>query len=127
MQVFPKENVRSALKTIFDNNVMRFCKGSLGAVNGFIPNANPEKAGHVDSVTIQSEEVWTGVTYALAATMLQEVCILLCLYVQHIAFHSPAMPFIFGLSFKILLYREWWRKHFKQLADCTSLYRISLV
>lgn len=65
--------MRSALKTIYDNNVMSFCKGSLGAVNGFIPNANPEKPGHVDSITIQSEEVWTGVTYALAATMLQEV------------------------------------------------------
>lgn len=73
-QVFPKENVRTALKTIYENNVMGFCKGNLGAVNGFIPNANPDKPGHVDSVTIQSEEVWTGVTYALAATMLQEVC-----------------------------------------------------
>lgn len=51
---------------------MKFCKGNLGAVNGFVLNANPEKPGHVDFTTIQSEEVWTGVTYALAATMLDE-------------------------------------------------------
>lgn len=48
--------------------------GNLGAVNGFILNSNPEKPGHVDYTTIQSEEVWTGVTYALASTMLYEVC-----------------------------------------------------
>lgn len=75
IKIFPKENVRTALKTIYDNNVMRFCKGNLGAVNGFVLNSNPEKAGHVDNTTIQSEEIWTGVTYALAATMLEEVCI----------------------------------------------------
>lgn len=57
---------------------MKFCEGSLGAVNGYIPSQNPEKPGQVDSITIQSEEVWTGVTYALAATMLQEVYIHNC-------------------------------------------------
>lgn len=72
-QVFPKENVRAALKTIYDNNVMKFCKGNLGAVNGYIMSSNPEKNGRVDYTTIQSEEVWTGVTYALAATMYEEV------------------------------------------------------
>lgn len=45
----------------------------MGAVNGFVLNSNPDKPGHPDNTTIQSEEVWTGVTYALAATMLQEV------------------------------------------------------
>lgn len=45
----------------------------MGAVNGFVLNSNPDKVGHPDSTTIQSEEVWTGVTYGLAATMLQEV------------------------------------------------------
>lgn len=52
---------------------MSFCNGTMGAVNGWVPNANPDKPGHVDAVTVQSEEVWTGVTFALAATMLQEV------------------------------------------------------
>lgn len=52
---------------------MGFHNGEIGAANGFIVNANnPEKAGHVDTSIIQSEEVWTGVTYALASTMIQE-------------------------------------------------------
>uniref|UniRef100_A0A336KNI8 CSON012927 protein n=1 Tax=Culicoides sonorensis TaxID=179676 RepID=A0A336KNI8_CULSO len=71
--VFPKENVRSALKTIFENNVKNFCNGELGAVNGFIPNTqNPEKPGKVDCISMQSEEVWTGVVYGLASTMIHE-------------------------------------------------------
>uniref|UniRef100_A0AAR5P5S8 Glycosyl-hydrolase family 116 catalytic region domain-containing protein n=2 Tax=Dendroctonus ponderosae TaxID=77166 RepID=A0AAR5P5S8_DENPD len=37
----------------------------MGAVNGFLN-------GQADKMTIQSQEVWTGVTYALAATMIQE-------------------------------------------------------
>ena len=74
MQIYPKENVRSALKRIYQNNVMGFHNGKIGAANGFIANASdPEKPGHVDSSIIQSEEVWTGVTFALAATMIQEV------------------------------------------------------
>lgn len=52
---------------------MGFCQGKMGAVNGFVLNANPEKPGHPDPVTIQSEEIWTGVTFALAATMIHEV------------------------------------------------------
>jgi non-lysosomal glucosylceramidase len=70
-EIFPKENVRIAAKTIFDNNVMKFCNGTLGAVNGYIPNAQPEKEGKPDP-SMQGSEVWTGVTYALAATMLYE-------------------------------------------------------
>ena len=52
---------------------MGFCKGELGAVNGFVLNSNPDKPGYPDPVTIQSAEVWTGVTYALAALMIDEV------------------------------------------------------
>lgn len=77
-EVYPKKNVRTTLKSIYQNNVMGFCGGQLGAVNGFIVNSksnngsDAEKTGHVDTSSIQSEEVWTGVTYALAATMIQE-------------------------------------------------------
>ena len=46
---------------------MCFKNGEMGAVNGM--NLN----GTVDYYTMQSEEVWTGVTYALAATMIFEV------------------------------------------------------
>jgi non-lysosomal glucosylceramidase len=64
-EVFPQDRVKTALKTIYENNVQSFCNGRMGAVNGFIDGA-------ADKFTIQSEEVWTGVTYALAASMIQE-------------------------------------------------------
>ncbi|XP_053672231.1 non-lysosomal glucosylceramidase isoform X1 [Anopheles nili] len=70
--VFPKENVRLAMRTIYENNVMRFCGGQLGAVNGYVPSGQPNKDGRPDTSTIQGEEVWTGVTYALASTMIHE-------------------------------------------------------
>ncbi|KAF4532276.1 hypothetical protein B566_EDAN007248 [Ephemera danica] len=40
--------------------------GTMGAVNGMLPD------GRVDLYTIQSEEVWVGTVYALAALMLHE-------------------------------------------------------
>lgn len=51
---------------------MSFCNGELGAVNGFIPNATGDKPGKVDCISMQSEEVWTGVVYGLASTMIHE-------------------------------------------------------
>ncbi|XP_050498421.1 non-lysosomal glucosylceramidase [Diabrotica virgifera virgifera] len=63
--VYPKDNVKTALKTIYKNNVQLFCDGNMGAVNGTID-------GKVDGSSVQSVEVWTGVTYALAATMILE-------------------------------------------------------
>lgn len=56
----------SALMTIYDWNVQRFVGGTMGAVNGMRPN------GQVDRTSLQSQEVWTGTTYAVAAAMLQE-------------------------------------------------------
>ncbi|XP_012264048.2 non-lysosomal glucosylceramidase [Athalia rosae] len=64
--VFPEDRVKTTLKTIYDNNVMKYKNGMQGAVNGFKPN------GGIDTVTIQSEEMWTGVTYGLAALMIHE-------------------------------------------------------
>uniref|UniRef100_A0A1B0AJL2 Non-lysosomal glucosylceramidase n=1 Tax=Glossina pallidipes TaxID=7398 RepID=A0A1B0AJL2_GLOPL len=72
-EIYPKENVRSALKCIYQNNVLSFHEGNIGAANGFITNhSDPTKPGHVDTSSIQAEEVWTGVTYALASCMIQE-------------------------------------------------------
>jgi len=71
-EIFPKENVRSALKTIYDNNVMKFCGGEMGAVNGFTPGEGDQDNGHADIANMQSEEVWTGVTYGLASCMIHE-------------------------------------------------------
>lgn len=59
--------MESALRTIFDMNVMRFGDGKLGAVNGMT------QSGQLEIVSMQSEEIWTGVTYGLTSTMLMEV------------------------------------------------------
>ncbi|KAF5300882.1 hypothetical protein FQR65_LT09044 [Abscondita terminalis] len=65
-EVFPKSNVMEVLKTIFANNVMSYKNGTSGAINGYVYEEGD------DISCIQSEEVWTGVTYALAACMLEE-------------------------------------------------------
>lgn len=39
----------------------------MGAVNGMQPHGVP------DRTSVQSDEVWVGVVYGLAATMIQEV------------------------------------------------------
>jgi non-lysosomal glucosylceramidase len=66
-EIFPKENVRKSLKTIFDNNVMKFCEGKMGAVNGFSPEFNG-----ADTTIMQAEEIWTGVVFGLASCMIYE-------------------------------------------------------
>jgi non-lysosomal glucosylceramidase len=58
--------VRSALSVIFHNNVLHFEGGNLGAVNGMRIDGQP------DTTSMQSQEAWTGTTYALAAAMLHE-------------------------------------------------------
>uniref|UniRef100_A0A6A7G381 Non-lysosomal glucosylceramidase-like n=2 Tax=Hirondellea gigas TaxID=1518452 RepID=A0A6A7G381_9CRUS len=65
-QVFGDSRVTTALKSIYENNVLKFCDGRMGAVNGILPS------GVVDRCTIQSEEMWTGVSYAVAATMIRQ-------------------------------------------------------
>jgi non-lysosomal glucosylceramidase len=57
---------RSALCTVYDWNVQRYHGGRMGAVNGMRPS------GQVDRTSLQSQEVWSGTTYALAASMIQE-------------------------------------------------------
>ncbi|XP_064607909.1 non-lysosomal glucosylceramidase-like [Liolophura sinensis] len=65
-QVFPSEFIHSALKVIYETNVMSFANGKMGAINGMRPN------GKKDLSSVQSDEFWVGTTYALAATMIQE-------------------------------------------------------
>jgi non-lysosomal glucosylceramidase len=63
--VVPLPIAATCLNTIYQSNVVTFGGGQwLGAVNGMRPN------GHVDESCLQSREVWTGTTYALAATMI---------------------------------------------------------
>ncbi|KAJ7942511.1 Non-lysosomal glucosylceramidase [Quillaja saponaria] len=62
--LFDDFKVRSALQKIYDFNVMKVRGGRMGAVNGMHPN------GKVDETCMQSREIWTGVTYGVAATMI---------------------------------------------------------
>ncbi|KAL6611340.1 hypothetical protein ACP70R_039268 [Stipagrostis hirtigluma subsp. patula] len=62
--LFDQDRIKCTLQKIFDYNVMRVKGGRMGAVNGMHPN------GKVDETCMQSREIWTGVTYGLAATML---------------------------------------------------------
>lgn len=57
---------------------MSFAGGQMGAVNGMRPDGVP------DHSSIQSDEVWIGVVYGLAATMIHEV--------------SLCVGFVFSLS-----------------------------
>ena len=66
-EVFPKQNVRKALRTIFEKNVLGFCGGKMGAVNGFL-----WEEGREDSSLMQAEEIWVGVVYGLAGLMIYE-------------------------------------------------------
>jgi len=61
-----RDHGRSALGTIFSHNIKGFMGGMLGAVNGMRPD------GRVDRTNLQSQEVWTGTTFMLAAAMLIE-------------------------------------------------------
>lgn len=75
-QAFPQEKIHSALRSVFDLNVMKFAGGQMGAVNGMRPEGVP------DHSSVQSDEVWIGVVYGLAATMIHEAS-------QHIRYLYP--------------------------------------
>ncbi|KAM3964246.1 LOW QUALITY PROTEIN: non-lysosomal glucosylceramidase-like [Aphomia sociella] len=67
-EIFPEANVKKTLRTIYENNVLKFKEGRMGAVNGYVTGAR----GHIDTTALQSEEMWVGVTYGLAALMIYE-------------------------------------------------------
>ncbi|KAM1689807.1 hypothetical protein TB2_031070 [Malus domestica] len=62
--LFDDFKVESSLQKIYDFNVMKVKGGKMGAVNGMHPN------GKVDESCMQSREIWTGVTYGVAALMI---------------------------------------------------------
>lgn len=77
IQVFPRSNILSAMKSIFEHNVLPFDGGRMGAINGMRPD------GYKDVSSCQSDEFWVGVTYALAADMIQEVvCCYCCFFLR---------------------------------------------
>jgi non-lysosomal glucosylceramidase len=65
-ELVPAAQSKSALKKVFDYNVMKFHGGEAGAINGIgsdgaLLHDNP-----------QLEEVWTGSTFSVASTMIAE-------------------------------------------------------
>ncbi|KAF5962009.1 hypothetical protein HYC85_003218 [Camellia sinensis] len=62
--LFNDYKIQSTLHKIYDFNVMKIRGGRMGAVNGMHSN------GKVDETCMQSREIWTGVTYSVAATMI---------------------------------------------------------
>jgi len=64
--IVPREMRSKALTAIYDNNVMKFAKGEMGAVNGMTAD------GALITTNEQVQEVWTGTTLGLAGFMLGE-------------------------------------------------------
>lgn len=64
--LFDDFKARSALQKVFLFNVMSMNGGKMGAVNGMNPD------GSIDESCMQSREIWTGTTYAVAAAMIYE-------------------------------------------------------
>ncbi|GAB4849167.1 hypothetical protein Ancab_003977 [Ancistrocladus abbreviatus] len=64
--IVDEEKAKIALQTVFNFNVLKVKDGRRGAINGMLPD------GTIDMSSMQSSEVWCGVTYAVAATMIQE-------------------------------------------------------
>eukprot|EP01018_Ginkgo_biloba_P010209 Gb_33013 [translate_table: standard] len=60
------DKAQSALEKVYHFNVLKLNNGKLGAVNGMKPD------GKIDMSALQSREIWTGVTYAVAAAMIHE-------------------------------------------------------
>lgn len=64
----------------------------MGAVNGMQPHGVPDRS------SVQSDEVWVGVVYGLAATMIQEVIYSLshlftiCIVVQKTSSDTKFIP-----------------------------------
>lgn len=64
--IVDEEKANSSLKKVYEYNVMKYKDGKRGAINGMKPD------GTVDNSLMQASEVWPGVTYAVAAAMIQQ-------------------------------------------------------
>ena len=66
MPIVDKDKAKSVLEKVHNFNVLKVKDGRRGAVNGMLPS------GEVDMSSMQSREIWSGVTYAVAAAMIHE-------------------------------------------------------
>ncbi|KAG8368893.1 hypothetical protein BUALT_Bualt15G0093900 [Buddleja alternifolia] len=66
LPIVDDEKAQKAFEKVYSFNVLKCKNGRMGAANGMLPNGEP------DMCTMQSREIWTGVTYAVAAGMIHE-------------------------------------------------------
>ncbi|XVE48524.1 hypothetical protein DITRI_Ditri01bG0008700 [Diplodiscus trichospermus] len=85
MPIVDEDKARSTLEKVYNYNVLKVKDGKRGAVNGMLPD------GRVDMSSLQSREIWSGVTYAVAATMIHEDLV-------DMAFHTASGIFEAGWS-----------------------------
>jgi non-lysosomal glucosylceramidase len=69
-KAFEADKIKSCLEKIYEFNIMKYGNAKMGAVNGMRPN------GEIDITSLQSEEMWVGVTDSIAALMIYEVSVL---------------------------------------------------
>lgn len=67
--IFQSDRVHTTLKKIFDLNVMKIQDGKIGAINGINPDGTFLPPSKVWKLNTQSNEIWSGVTLALANHM----------------------------------------------------------
>jgi non-lysosomal glucosylceramidase len=65
-EIVPAAQSKSALKRVYDYNVMKFANGEMGAINGIGPD------GALLHENNQVEEVWVGTTFGVASHMIAE-------------------------------------------------------
>ncbi|KAL6868128.1 hypothetical protein ACP4OV_014973 [Aristida adscensionis] len=92
--IVDKDKAQSALEKIYSFNVMKFKDGKRGAMNGMWPD------GTLDMSAMQSREIWPGVTYALAATMIQEGMVEQGFKTAEGIYHAAWSPEGLGYSFQ---------------------------
>ncbi|KAL6545695.1 hypothetical protein OROGR_009569 [Orobanche gracilis] len=66
LPIVDEEKAQEALEKVYKFNVLKVKNGRMGAANGMLPNGEP------DMSTMQSREIWSGITYAVAAGMIHE-------------------------------------------------------
>ena len=95
--VFKRENVKHVLKKIFDFNVMKVGNGKIGAINGINPDGTLLPESVIWKSNTQSNEIWTGVTLALASYMdmvgMKEEALLTAYGIYHVTYETKGYWF----------------------------------
>jgi non-lysosomal glucosylceramidase len=91
--IVPAAEVKRALRTIYDKNVLGFGDGVMGAVNG-------RKADGRQLLSQQGDEVWVGTAYAFAANCVLNGLAAEGMHTAYGLYHVVYSPFGQGYFFK---------------------------